>query len=135
VYASRNRKKIETSKTRWAPRESPANLITGFEIIGLVEKPELSELRDSLHLSESLLDSNTRGWVPFTHSTHSSNTHEYSSSSNTKDKVGDGVAPPSCRQSLSHHIEQKQLIYKHLFKGGGQDSTSLKDTQQAFSLD
>jgi len=35
-----------------------------------------------------------------------------------------------------HHIsEEKQLTYKHLFKGGGQDSSSLKGTRQAFSRD
>jgi hypothetical protein len=49
------------------------------------------------------------------------------------DKGGDGVAQPSCRQSLSRLIEEKQLILEHLFKGGGQDSSSLKGTWQAFS--
>ena len=37
------------------------------------------------HLSESLLDPSTRGWVPFTHSTNRSDTHEYSSSFNTQE--------------------------------------------------
>jgi hypothetical protein len=32
------------------------------------------------------------------------------------DKGGDGVAPPSCSQSLSHRLEEKQLIHEHLFR-------------------
>ena len=38
-----------------------------------------------LHISESLLEPNTRGWAPFTHSTNRSDTHEYSSSFDTGD--------------------------------------------------
>jgi hypothetical protein len=50
-----------------------------FYLIGLVYRPELNEPH-RVHLSESLLDSNTRGWVPFTQHTDNPNKHEYSNS-------------------------------------------------------
>ena len=55
-----------------------------FYLIGLAERPELNEPH-RVHLSESLLDSNTRGWVPFTQHTDRPDKHEHSSSFNTQE--------------------------------------------------
>jgi len=55
-----------------------------FYLIGLAERPQLNEPH-RVHLSESLLDSNTRGWVPFTHHTDSPNKREHSNSFDTQE--------------------------------------------------
>ena len=55
-----------------------------FYLIGLTEGPELNEPH-RVHLSESLLDPNTRGWVPFTHHTDNPNKHEHSNSFDTQE--------------------------------------------------
>jgi hypothetical protein len=43
------------------------------------ERPELNEPH-RVHLSESLLGPDTRGWVLFTHHTNIPNTHDHSNS-------------------------------------------------------
>jgi hypothetical protein len=54
-----------------------------FYLIGLAERPELNEPQ-RVHLSESLLDPNTRGWVLFTH-THHTDSHNKNDHSNSFD--------------------------------------------------